>query len=167
LSAPIAARGIIKSVCISTERGVAKRPVAEAQIVENSGILGDAHAGSWHRQISLLGLDSVRKMQAAGADVGPGDFGENIDVEGINLPSLPVGTMLRLGDQVLVEVTQIGKECHDHCAIYELVGDCVMPREGIFVRVLKGGIIRPGDEIVVVKDDESGDTGSQRSGGAG
>ena len=152
----------MRSVCISVERGIAKRPVPEAQAIEGHGLQGDAHAGPWHRQVSLLAVESVRKMREAGADVGPGDFGENLDVEGLELPSLPIGTKLQLGDAILMEVTQIGKECHAHCAIYHQVGDCVMPREGIFVRVLEGGAIRPGDEIMVIEEgDESGDPDGQ------
>ena len=150
------------AICISAERGVAKQPVDEVRAIEGDGLQDDGHAGTWHRQVSLLGVESVRKMQDAGADVGPGDFGENLDVEGLDLPSLPIGTKLRLGEAVLLEVTQIGKECHDRCAIYHQVGDCVMPREGIFARVLQGGTIKPGDEIVVMDEgDESSDSGNQ------
>ena len=143
---------MVVAVCVSAERGVAKRPVHAARVVRDHGIEGDGHAGPWHRQVSLLSIESVRKMQAAGAKVSPGDFGENLTVEGLNLPSLPVGTRLKVGDEVLLEVTQIGKECHDRCAIYRQVGDCVMPREGIFARVLAGGVVRPGAPIAVVSD---------------
>ncbi|HHY29830.1 MAG TPA: MOSC domain-containing protein, partial [Syntrophaceticus sp.] len=113
---------------------------------------GDAHAGDWHRQVSLLAMESIKKMQDKGLDVGPGDFAENLTTEGIELVSLPVGTKLRLGEEALSEVTQIGKKCHNRCAIYYQAGDCVMPREGIFIRVLQGGQVRAGDIIEVVGD---------------
>ncbi|MBI5055826.1 MAG: MOSC domain-containing protein [Nitrospirae bacterium] len=127
-----------------------KKAVEYAVIKDNYGIESDAHASEkWHRQISLLALESIKKMQDKGLNVGPGDFAENITTEGIILMTLPVGTKMIIGEGIEVEVTQIGKLCHARCAIYEQAGDCVMPREGIFVKVLKGGTIRKGDSIVV------------------
>jgi MOSC domain-containing protein YiiM len=140
--------GKIVSINISDRKGVRKKPIPEATINENYGIEGDAHAsGEWHRQVSLLALESVKKMQALGLKVGPGDFAENITTEGVDLVSLPVGTQMGLGPDVVGEVSQIGKECHTRCAIYHQAGDCVMPKEGIFITILKGGKIRVGDEI--------------------
>jgi MOSC domain-containing protein YiiM len=127
-----------------------KQNVGSAQAKVNWGLEGDAHAGNWHRQISLLAMESIDKMRAKGLDVGPGDFAENITTEGLVLPELPIGTRLRLGGS-LVEVTQIGKVCHVHCAIYEQAGDCVMPREGIFVQVLEPGQVNVGDEIEILE----------------
>jgi MOSC domain-containing protein YiiM len=138
----------IVSVNTSAGKGERKKPVGEAELVVEHGIAGDGHAGKWHRQVSLLARESIGKMVAKGLDVGPGDFAENLTTEGIDLPSLPIGTRLRLGP-ALAEVTQIGKKCHDRCAIYHQAGDCVMPREGIFVRVLEGGAVKDGDRIAV------------------
>ena len=137
----------VKAVCISENKGERKTPVASVELRENHGIVGDAHAGDWHRQVSLLASESIDKMRAMGLDVDSGDFAENITTLGINLVSLPVGTRLQVGDTIM-EVTQIGKECHNRCAIYDQAGDCVMPKEGIFARVLTGGIVTPGDSIV-------------------
>lgn len=135
------------AVCISKNKGERKTPVPEVVLRENHGIEGDAHAADWHRQVSLLAKESIEKMQKLGLDVDAGDFAENITTEGIELVSLPIGTKLKIADTVL-EVTQIGKECHNRCAIYYQAGDCVMPKEGIFVKVLKGGVIKAGDEII-------------------
>ena len=141
-------QGRVVSINISAKKGVRKKPVPEARVLAEFGIEGDAHAsGKWHRQVSLLAVESIRKMQAMGLAVGPGDFAENITTEGIDLPGLPVGTRVILGEAVEAEVSQIGKECHSRCAIYEAAGDCVMPREGIFVRVIKGGLLKTGDPI--------------------
>lgn len=134
------------AVCVSPEKGQRKTPVASVLIQENHGIVGDAHAGEWHRQISLLAQESIDKMRALGLDVTTGDFAENITTSGIDLVSLPIGSRLQVGQTVL-EVTQIGKECHNRCAIYHQAGDCVMPKEGIFARVISGGIIRPVDTV--------------------
>lgn len=143
-------QGTIVSINVSSTKGVRKTPVQEARIIENSGIEGDGHASSeTHRQVSLLAIESVRKMQAMGLDVKPGDFAENITTEGLDLLALPVGTRLRIGQQVLAEVSQIGKECHTRCAIYYQAGDCVMPKEGIFVKIFTSGTIKVGDEILV------------------
>jgi len=136
-------------VCTSENKGTRKASVGTTDLKANWGIEGDAHAGAWHRQVSLLAMESIEKMRAKGLDVGPGDFAENITTQGIVLYDLPIGTRLRLG-RALVEVTQIGKVCHDRCAIYRLAGDCVMPREGIFVRVLEGGAVGEGDGIEVL-----------------
>jgi MOSC domain-containing protein YiiM len=137
----------VVSVNSSGTKGTAKAPVGEGRFVENHGLEGDAHAGPWHRQVSLLGLESYAKMEAKGAaGLLPGIFAENLTTEGIDLASLPVGTRLEVGG-ALLEVTQIGKECHGGCEIRHLVGDCVMPREGIFARVIRGGIVKPGDLI--------------------
>ena len=142
--------GKIVSLNISDKKGVRKKPVREVSLKTEFGMEGDAHASSsWHRQVSLLALESIKKMQDKGLDVKPGDFAENITTEGIDLPSLPVGTQLMIGENIKVEVTQIGKECHTKCAIYYQAGDCVMPKEGIFVRVLNGGVIKEGDQIAV------------------
>ncbi len=142
--------GKIVSINISDKKGVRKRPVKEVVLRTGYGIEGDAHASSeWHRQVSLLALESIRKMQEMGLDVKPGDFAENITTEGIDLLSLPVGTHLSIGSSIEAEVSQIGKECHTRCAIYYQAGDCVMPKEGIFVRILKGGKVRIGDTISV------------------
>lgn len=139
----------VVSINISDKKGMRKKPVKEAEIITDHGIKGDAHASNtWHRQISLLALESIKKMQDLGLKVKPGDFAENITTEGIDLVALPVGTGMKIGD-IEAEVSQIGKECHTRCAIYYLAGDCVMPKEGIFVKVLKGGKIRVGDEISV------------------
>jgi MOSC domain-containing protein YiiM len=134
------------AVCISINKGERKTPVAQVELRENHGIVGDGHAGEWHRQVSLLAQESIEKMQRMGLDVHAGDFAENITTRGIDLPSLPIGTRLNVGD-VLIEVTQIGKECHTRCAIFYQAGDCVMPKEGIFARVLRGGMVKPGDKI--------------------
>lgn len=144
-------RGRVIAVCVSEKKGERKKPVREVFVRENHGIVNDAHAGDWHRQISLLAMESIKKMQAKGLDVTSGDFAENITTEGIDLPSLPIGTRLAIGD-TLVEVTQIGKECHTRCAIYHQAGDCVMPREGIFVRVLRGGTIKSTDTMEIIEN---------------
>lgn len=142
-------QGRILAVCISERKGERKKAISSGLLIENFGLQGDAHAGDWHRQISLLGDESVDKMRAAGLDVGAGDFAENLTIVGINLPLLPIGTRLRVGATALLEVTQIGKECHHHCAIYQQIGDCVMPREGIFARVLRGGPVAKDDAVIV------------------
>jgi len=141
--------GIVVSLNISKSKGERKTPVAMVELRENHGIVGDGHAGDWHRQVSLLALESIGKMQQLGLDVKAGDFAENITTEGIELPTLPVGARLTIGD-VLLEVTQIGKECHTRCAIYYQAGDCVMPKEGIFARVVRGGVVRPQDAVEVL-----------------
>ena len=134
------------AVCTSTKKGERKIPVNSVELLENHGIAGDAHAGEWHRQVSLLAQESIVKMQKLGLAVDAGDFAENITTAGIDLPSLPVGSRLSIGATVL-EITQIGKECHTRCAIFYQAGDCVMPKEGVFARVLKGGTIAAGDPI--------------------
>ncbi len=144
-------KGKILAVCTSPTVGTRKTNVGSAYARANWGLEGDAHAGEWHRQISLLAMESIEKMRAKGLDVGPGDFAENITTEGLVVHELPVGTRLKLGN-ALVEVTQIGKICHDRCAIYYQAGDCVMPREGIFVRVIEGAQIHVGDTIEVLDD---------------
>lgn len=139
--------GIIQAICISEVRGVQKHAIPEADLTPEWGIVGDAHGGNWHRQVSLLGSESVDKMKKVFPDIPIGAFAENVLTEGITLYELPIGTRLRVGGQVLLEVTQIGKECHASCAIRKQVGDCVMPREGIFTIVLEEGTIRAGDRI--------------------
>lgn len=140
------------SINISEKKGVVKKPVEEALLIEDFGIENDAHAGKWHRQVSLLGKESVDKMVAKGLDhLKPGDFAENLLTEGIVLYELPIGTILSIG-KTIHEVTQIGKECHTGCEIKQLTGDCVMPREGIFTKVLKGGMIKPGDDIEIIEE---------------
>ena len=145
----------IHAISISETKGVRKTNVSTAVLRPHHGIVNDAHAGQWHRQVSLLAKESIDEMIEQGLDVGPGDFAENITTEGIDLVALPVGERLHLGSDVLVEVTQIGKECHDRCAIYHAAGDCVMPREGIFVKVIRGGTININDLITCLKSSES------------
>ena len=141
--------GKLIEICISEKRGTQKVPVKSATLVAGYGIEGDAHAGNWHRQVSLLGLEEIEAFRERGANVEFGAFGENLIVEGYALRSLPVGTRFRIGE-ALLEMTQIGKECHTHCAIYHQVGDCIMPREGVFAEVLEGGRIAAGDEIEMI-----------------
>jgi len=143
--------GIIKAVCTSPEKGMRKKDIGEGLLIKEFGLKDDAHAGPWHRQVSLLAVESVDKMRAKGLDVGPGDFAENLTTEGIDLVNLPIGTRLKIGSDAVGEVTQIGKECHAHCAIYYQAGDCVMPREGIFIRVLEGGPVKVGDKVEVME----------------
>jgi len=144
-------RARVISVNTSEKKGVRKKPVDEVLLRENYGIEGDAHASSeWHRQVSLLALESIDKMREMGLDVHPGDFAENITTEGVDLVSLPLGTRMRIGKAVIGEVSQIGKECHARCAIYYQAGDCVMPKEGIFIRVMAGGKVRTGDPVEVL-----------------
>ncbi len=140
----------IVSIAISKKKGTPKTPVDEAFISKDHGLEGDAHAGKWHRQVSFLSSESIEGAKEQGLDVTFGDFAENIASEGIDWKTLPVGTQVRLGGQVLVEITQIGKECHNKCAIYYKAGDCIMPREGVFARVLEEGKIRSGDEIKIL-----------------
>jgi MOSC domain-containing protein YiiM len=138
----------IVSIAVSRSKGTRKEPVDRAVLVKDHGIEGDAHAGAWHRQVSFLAMESIERAKAAGLSVGFGDFAENIATEGIDWVNVPVGERFKLGESALVEVTQIGKECHRKCAIYYQAGDCIMPREGVFARVIEGGIIRCGDEIM-------------------
>jgi len=140
--------GKVIAVCAAPRRGVKKENIGVGEFIENFGLKGDAHAGGWHRQVSLLSFDMVMEFNRKGAKVGNGDFGENLLVGGIDFKKLPVGTLLRCNDVVL-EITQIGKECHAHCEIYRQTGDCIMPREGVFARVLRGGKIAAGDELTV------------------
>ena len=140
-------RGIIVAVCTSKKKGIRKRNVGEAELKVDWGIVGDAHADDWHRQVSLLALESIEKMQALGLSVGPGSFAENLTTQGLDLLSLPLGSRVRVGEEVILEITQHGKVCHDRCAIYHQVGDCVMPREGVFAKVIQGGQIRTNDAI--------------------
>jgi len=139
--------GTIVAVCTSGKKGMRKKDQGEGLLVKDYGIQDDAHAGPWHRQVSLLAVESIEKMKAMGLDVGPGDFAENITTSGLDLVNLPLGTRLKIGPEAVGEVTQIGKVCHTRCAIYYQAGDCVMPREGIFIRVLNGGKIKTGDAI--------------------
>jgi MOSC domain-containing protein YiiM len=142
--------GRIHAVSVSDRKGVVKHNVDQARLRVEHGLEGDAHAEGGIRQVSLLALGSIDKMVAAGAKVKAGDFAENLTVEGLEVMSLPVGTRLKVGADVELEITQIGKTCHKGCAIRELVGDCVMPREGVFARVLQEGVVKPGDVIEVV-----------------
>jgi len=143
--------GAVVSVNVSPEKGTRKKPVGSAEFTFDRGITEDAHAGDWHRQVSLLAQESIDTMVEKGLDVGPGDFGENLTTKGLDLVSMPLGTRLSVGDSVVLEISQIGKECHDRCAIYYQAGDCVMPREGVFGVVLEAGRVADDDSIVVVE----------------
>ena len=146
--------GKIMAVCISEKRGTQKKNIEKVRLIENFGLEGDAHGGNWHRQVSLLSYEKVRAFEEKGISVEDGAFGENLLVEGFDFKSLPVGPRFRCGE-VLLEMTQIGKECHSHCEIYQAVGDCIMPREGVFARVLHGGMIQIGDELEIVPSSDS------------
>lgn len=138
------------AVCISEKKGTQKKNVHEALFIEDFGLENDAHAGKWHRQVSLLSYEKIQDFKKKGAPVEDGAFGENLIVSGIDFKNLPVGTRFQSGDVVL-EMTQIGKECHSGCEIYKIMGDCIMPREGVFAKVLHGGRIREGDELTVLE----------------
>ena len=142
--------GKVIAVCTSPEKGTQETAVAEGNFIEDYGIEGDAHAGKWHRQVSLLSYDKIEAFRQRGARVENGAFGENLVVEGIDFSALPVGTRLACGNVVL-EITQIGKECHHGCAIFQQMGDCIMPREGVFAKVIRGGKICPGDEMTCME----------------
>ena len=144
--------GKVIAVCRSENKGTRKESIGQGVFKENFGLLDDAHSEcDTHRQVSLLALESIEKMRSTGLDLKPGDFAENLTTEGLDLPRLPVGTGLSVGEEVLLKVTQIGKECHTGCAIFKQVGKCIMPKEGIFAKVIQGGIIREGDTIQVVE----------------
>ena len=141
------------AVCTSEKKGTTKKPVPEIVLKEEFGVVGDAHAdGTTHRQVSLLATESIDKMRAKGFELNPGDFAENITTRGVELTSLPIGTRLQVGQEAVLEMTQIGKECHAACEIRRLVGDCIMPREGIFARVIHGGRVKAGDTIKINKN---------------
>jgi MOSC domain-containing protein YiiM len=143
--------GRVVSVNVSVEKGTRKSPVPEIVLVTGLGVEGDAHAGAWHRQVSLLSSSSIEKMRAALPGLGPGDFAENLTVAGLEVSSLPVGSVVAVGAEARLEITQIGKECHLGCEIRRQVGDCVMPREGVFARVVSGGAVRAGDQVTVLE----------------
>ena len=143
----------IIAVCKSKEKGTKEEIVAEAILSEDYGLIGDAHADCCtHRQVSLLAIESIKKMRNLGFDVGSGDSAENLTTEGIDLASIPVGTRLSIGEEIILELTQIGKECHTGCAIYRQIGKCIMPKEGVFARVSRGGLVKAGDQIRIEKD---------------
>ena len=142
--------GIVRAVCISPAKGTQKTNVGSAEFIEEFGIKGDAHAGKWHRQVSLLSNEKIEAFRARGAEVKDGAFGENLVVEGFDFKNLPVGTRFQCND-VILEMTQIGKECHHGCEIFQKMGDCIMPREGVFARVLHGGTISSGDELYILE----------------
>jgi MOSC domain-containing protein YiiM len=150
--------GRIVAVSVSSEKGVPKTNVEGGLLVAEHGLRGDAHAGPWHRQVSFLAVESIAKMRDKGADVHPGSFAENITTEGIDFGQVAVGDQVVIGD-ALLEITQLGKECHARCAIFHLVGDCVMPKEGVFAKVLRGGMVQAGDMLQVVE-------GARPAGGA-
>lgn len=143
---------VIQAVCISEKKGTQKQPVDSIELVKDFGVRGDAHAGHWHRQVSLLSAESAQAFRSAGAPIHDGSFGENVVVRGFDFKRMPVGTRYRVGqgeDAVLLEQTQTGKHCHDRCEIFHIMGDCIMPREGVFARVLHGGVIQPGQEMQI------------------
>ena len=145
----------IIAVCSSKNKGTKKEDVTEGVLKEDYGLIGDAHADCCsHRQVSLLAIESINKMRSLGFDVGPGDFAENLTSEGIDLVSLPIGTHMSVRKEVILEVTQIGKECHSWCDIRRQIGKCIMPKEGVFAKVIRGGLVRAGDEIRIEKDGE-------------
>lgn len=140
----------IIAVCTSEKKGTKKDPVAEGVLKQGYGLIGDAHADCCtHRQVSLLAIESINKMRSLGFDVGTGDFAENLTTEGIDLVSLPIGTEISIGNEIILEISQIGKECHSGCAIYRQIGKCIMPKEGVFAKVIQGGLARAGDAITV------------------
>jgi MOSC domain-containing protein YiiM len=141
----------IVSLAVSKKKGTRKVQVEEALLVEGHGLKGDAHGGPWHRQVSFLASESIEECRRRGLEVTFGDFAENVATEGIDWKMIPIGTRVELGDAAIVEVTQIGKECHNKCAIYYQAGDCIMPREGVFARVLKGGTLRRGDPVTLLE----------------
>jgi MOSC domain-containing protein YiiM len=141
----------ILAVCQSKEKGTTKKVIESGLFKEGFGLIDDAHASSdWHRQVSLLAIESIQKMRDMGLEVGPGDFAENLTTEGINLVSLPIGTHVAVGDEIVLEISQIGKECHTGCAIMKQTGKCIMPKEGVFAKVIRGGVAKAGDNIEVV-----------------
>jgi MOSC domain-containing protein YiiM len=140
----------IVSIAISKKKGTRKTPVEAVVVVKDHGILGDAHAGPWERQISFLASEQIQEARSRGLNVDFGDFAENVATEGVDWKVLPLGTRVKLGQEVVVEITKIGKECHKKCAIYYQAGDCIMPREGVFARVIEGGTLRSGDEIEII-----------------
>ena len=142
-------KGKVLAVNISEDKGTKKTNVYSCALLKDFGLKGDAHAGPWHRQVSLLANESIEKMKAMGLNVGYGDFAENITTEGVDLVHLPIGTGIRIGNSVILRVTQIGKECHERCTIYYQAGDCVMPKEGIFAEVVTEGEVKVGDEIII------------------
>lgn len=144
--------GKIRAICISEKRGTRKHTVEQAEFLKEYGIKGDAHGGNWHRQVSLLSWEKIEAFRKLGAEVTEGDFGENLVVEGYDFRNLPVGTRFSCGE-VILEMTQIGKECHHGCEIFQRMGDCIMPREGVFARVLHGGVVKPGDEIRKIEEE--------------
>ncbi len=144
----------IIAVCWSKEKGTRKEPIAEGVLREDYGLISDAHADCCtHRQVSLLAIESINKMQGLGFNVGPGDFAENLTTGGIDLVSLPIGTQICIGEEIVLELTQIGKECHTGCAIYRQIGKCIMPKEGVFTKVIRGGSVRAGDQITRKRED--------------
>ena len=147
-----ATKGRIRAISISKQKGMQKVNVPEAELRIDHGIVGDAHAGNWDRQISLLEIESIDIMAAKGANVSPGDFAENITTEGIDLSELKLGDKLRFGAEVEIKITKFGKQCHGRCIIYEQIGDCIMPRKGVFAKVSREGSIRVGDIIEVITD---------------
>ena len=150
MKARIYIMGKIIAVCTSAKKGMRKKNVGEGVLKVGFVLEGDAHGGDWHRMVSLLAMESIKTMIDKGLDVGPGDFAENLTTEGLELFTLPIGTKLKIGETSIGEVTQIGKECHAKCAIFYQAGDCVMPKEGIFIRLLEGGVVRVGDSIEVM-----------------
>ena len=142
------------AVCLSKEKGTSKEVISEGALWEEYGLIGDAHAdSSSHRQVSLLAVETINKMRDKGFPVGPGDFAENLTTEGIKLVSLPIGTRIDVGEEVVLEITQIGKECHTRCAIFRQIGKCVMPKEGVFARVIRGGKVKAGNQIRQISKD--------------
>lgn len=153
-------RGLIRAISVSSEKGTPKVNVAKADLKADFGIVGDAHAGNWLRQISLLSAESIHRMTSQGLNVAPGDFGENLTTEGIETSVLRVGCKLRIGQDIEIEITQVGKSCHGRCGVYRRVGDCIMPREGLFAKVNRGGRVKTGDVVEIV-DAQSGNTDGQ------
>lgn len=150
-------KGRIRAISVSSEKGTPKVNVAQADLKADFGIIGDAHAGNWPRQISLLAAESIQKMTAQGLKVAPGDFGENLTTEGVEISVLRVGCKLRIGEDVEIEITQVGKKCPGRCGVYRQVGDCIMPREGLFAKVNRGGRVKTGDVVEIVNA-QSGNT---------